>query len=200
MTNPHDHKSRPELWLIRHGETEWSATGQHTGRTDIALNEEGRREARRLGDRLAKCRFTRVITSPLQRAAETCRLAGYRDGVEHWNDLVEWDYGDYEGITTEQVQADRPGWIIWKDGVPNGETAAEVGRRADRVISALADTDGHVALFGHGHMLRILAARWLGLAPADGRLLAMDAGSVSWLGYEHDMAVVQQWNLTAPTQ
>ena len=200
MSDTRDHKARPELWLIRHGETEWSATGQHTGRTDIALNEEGRREARRLGDRLAKCRFTRVITSPLQRAAETCRLAGYGDGAEPWDDLVEWDYGDYEGITTEQVQADHPGWIIWNDGVPNGETAAEVGRRADRVISALADTDGHVALFGHGHMLRILAARWLGLAPENGRLLAMDAGSISWLGYEHDLTVVQQWNLTAPAQ
>ncbi|MEJ2686882.1 MAG: histidine phosphatase family protein [Gammaproteobacteria bacterium] len=188
MSNTRDHKARPELWLIRHGETEWSATGQHTGRTDIALNEEGRREARRLGDRLARCRFTRVITSPLQRAAETCRLAGYGDdGAERWDDLVEWDYGDYDGITTAQVQADRPGWIIWNDGVPHGETAAE-------------DTDGHVALFGPGHMLRILAARWLGLEPQNGRLLAMDAGSISWLGYEHNLAVVQQWNLTAPAQ
>ncbi|MGA7799628.1 MAG: histidine phosphatase family protein [Gammaproteobacteria bacterium] len=200
MTGTRDDRSLPELWLIRHGQTEWSATGQHTGRTDIPLNEEGRREAKQLRHRLAAWRFTRVITSPLQRAAETCRLAGYGDGAELWNDLVEWDYGDYEGITTEQVQSERPGWIIWNGGVPNGETAAHVGRRADAVIAALADTEGHVALFGHGHMLRILAARWLGLPPENGRLLALDAASVSWLGYEHGLPVVRQWNLTFPAQ
>lgn len=186
----------PQLWLIRHGETDWSAKGQHTGRTDVALNDKGRREATGLRQQLAKRRFVRVMTSPLLRAAETCRLAGYGDAAEPWDDLMEWDYGDYEGMTTEEVRRHRAGWLIWNEGVPNGETVAQVGQRADRVISALADTDGPIALFGHGHMLRILAARWLGLPPESGRLLTLDAGSVSWLGYEHQLPALRQWNLT----
>lgn len=192
-----DDTQPPELWLVRHGETDWSAAGQHTGRTDIGLNQRGQHEAQQLQQRLQGCRFARVLTSPLQRAADTCRLAGYAEQAERCDELVEWDYGDYEGLTTSQVQAERPGWLIWNEGVPNGETAAEVGQRADRVMSALREAAGPVALFGHGHMLRILAVRWLRLAPEHGRLLTLDPASVSWLGYEHGLPVIRQWNLTA---
>lgn len=187
---------RPQLWLIRHGETDWSANGQHTGRTDVALNDKGRREAAGLRQPLASHRFVRVLASPLQRAAETCRLAGFGDAAEPWDDLMEWDYGDYEGMTTDEVRKHRAGWLIWNEGVPNGETVEQVGQRADRVISALADTNGAVALFGHGHMLRILAARWLGLPPESGRLLTLDSGSISWLGYEHQLPALRRWNVT----
>lgn len=199
MSNSKDSNPPSELWLIRHGQTQWSASGQHTGRTDVALDSDGRREAMQLRNRLSQCQFARVVTSPLRRAAETCRLAGYADGVERWDNLMEWDYGDYEGISTDQVRRNRPGWTIWRDGVPNGETVAQVGWRADAVLAALAGTDGPVALFSHAHLLRVLAARWLGLAPQDGRLLAMDTGAVSRLGYEHGLPVVRQWNLTANT-
>jgi len=194
MTPPTAARARPKLWLVRHGQTQWSDNGRHTGRTDLPLDTRGKQQAEGLRRLLAARPFARVLSSPLQRAVETCRLAGYGQQVEYVDTLVEWDYGDYEGITTEEVRRDRPGWLIWNDGVPNGETVEQVGKRADRLLQALADTDGDVALFGHGHMLRVLAARWLDLPAANGRLFALDAASVSRLDYEHDLPVIGQWN------
>jgi probable phosphoglycerate mutase len=187
-----------ELWLVRHGETEWSLSGAHTGRTDIPLTAAGREKAAAVGRYLADHKFAGVLVSPLQRARETCRLAGYENArIEP--DLSEWDYGDYEGRTTSQIQAERPGWTLWGDGVPNGETAAQVAARADRVISrALAiQGEGDVALFAHGHILRVLAARWLELPPEDGRLFALGTAAVSTLGYERETRVITRWNLSA---
>jgi probable phosphoglycerate mutase len=187
-----------ELWLVRHGETEWSLSGAHTGRTDIPLTPKGRENAMAVGLYWAGRKFAGVLVSPLQRARETCRLAGYENArIEP--DLSEWDYGDYEGRTTSQIQAERPGWTLWGDGVPNGETAAQVAARADRVISrALAiQGEGDVALFAHGHILRVLAARWLELPPEDGRLFALGTAAVSTLGYERETRVITRWNLSA---
>jgi broad specificity phosphatase PhoE len=172
--------------LVRHGETAWSASGRHTGRTDIPLTEEGERKARRLHDRLAGQTFDRVFTSPLQRAARTCALAGFGDVAKVDPDLVEWDYGDYEGRRTSEILAERPGWLLFRDGCPNGEQAADVGARADRVIASLRAVDDRAILFSSGHVLRVLAARWLGLAPSEGRLFKLDTASVSVLAYEHD--------------
>ncbi|MDQ3898534.1 MAG: histidine phosphatase family protein [Actinomycetota bacterium] len=186
-----------EVVLVRHGETEWSASGQHTGTTDIPLTDEGRRHAEALGARLVGWRFARVLSSPLSRALDTCRLAGLGDGAEVTGDLREWDYGEYEGRRTVEIREERPGWDLWVDGVPGGETVEEVGRRADRVIAAARDTDGPVALFAHGHLLRVLAARWIGLPPDHGRLLALSTASISVLGWERETAVVQRWNQTA---
>ena len=187
--------SRGELWLIRHGETEWSASGRHTSSTDLALTAEGERKAKAVGRLLAGKEFALVLASPLRRALETCRLAGYRPEVTP--DLREWGYGAYEGLTTAEIQVQNPGWTIWTGTPPGGESAAEVGARADRVIAKATAADGDVALFGHGHMSRVLAARWLGLDPTSGRLLALSTGSVSVLGYEHETRVVQGWNRTA---
>jgi len=184
-----------ELWLIRHGETEWSAAGRHTSTTDLALTAEGERKATAVGQLLAGKTFELVLASTLLRALETCRLAGYR--AEVTPDLCEWRYGGYEGLTTAEIQAQNPGWTIWNGTPPGGETAEEVGARADRVIARASLANGDVALFGHGHMLRVLAARWLGLEPTGGRLLALSTGSVSVLGYEHDTRVVQEWNRKA---
>lgn len=186
---------RGELWLIRHGETEWSASGRHTSSTDLALTAEGERKAAAVGRLLAGEAFALVLASPLQRALETCRLAGYRPEVTP--DLREWGYGSYEGLTTAEIQVQNPGWTIWTGTPPGGESAEEVGARADRVIARATAAEGDVALFGHGHMFRVLAARWLGLAPTGGRLLALSTGSVSVLGYEHQTRVVQGWNRTA---
>ncbi len=183
-----------ELWLIRHGETEWSRSGQHTGRTDIALTLQGERQAALLGRRLAGREFALVLTSPLGRARETCRLAGYGGVARDEPDLVEWDYGAYEGRTTAQIREEVPGWILWKDGVRGGEAAGQVGARCDRVIERFADVDRDVALFAHGHVLRILAARWLGLASAAGRYLALDTASLSVIGHEHEARVIRSWN------
>jgi len=185
---------RGELWLIRHGETEWSAAGRHTSTTDLALTAEGERKAAAVGRLLAGKAFALVLASPLQRALETCRLAGY--SAEVTRDLCEWRYGTYEGLTTAEIQIQNPGWTIWNGTPPGGETAEEVGGRADRVIARASAAKGDVALFGHGHMLRVLAARWLGLGPNEGSLLALSTGSVSVLGYEHDTRVVQRWNRT----
>ena len=187
--------SRGELWLIRHGETEWSASGRHTSSTDLALTAEGERKAVEVGRLLAGKTFALVLASPLRRALETCRLAGFAPNVTP--DLQEWTYGAYEGLTTAEIQVQNPGWTIWTGTPPGGESAAEVGARADRVIAQAAAAGGDVALFGHGHMLRVLAARWLGLEPAGGRLLALSTGSVSVLGYERETRVVQGWNRTA---
>ena len=187
-----------ELWLVRHGETEWSRSGAHTGRTDIPLTAAGRAEAAALGRYLNHRSFALVLVSPLRRARETCRLAGYENALVD-PDLSEWDYGDYEGLTTPQIQAERPAWSLWSDGVPNGETAAQVAVRAERVTArALAhegEADGDVAFFAHAHILRVIAARWLGLPPQDGRLFALGTASVSTLGCEHQTRVITRWNL-----
>ena len=184
-----------ELWLVRHGETEWSAAGRHTSSTDLALTAEGERRAAAVGRLLAGKKFALVLCSPLRRALDTCRLAGY--APETTPDLREWNYGAYEGLTTPAIQATNPGWTIWTGTPPGGESAEEVGARAERVIARAVATGGDVALFGHGHMLRVLAARWLGLEPTAGRLLALSTGSVSVLGYERDIRVLQMWNRTA---
>jgi broad specificity phosphatase PhoE len=183
-----------EVVLVRHGETEWSRTGKHTGRTDVPLTEAGREEARALGQALENRAFALVLTSPLSRAAETCRLAGLGEVAKEREDLREWDYGAYEGRTTAEIRQERPGWTLWRDGVPGGETPAEVGARADRVIAELRDAGGDAAVFAHGHLLRVLAARWLGLEPVLGRLLALDTATLSALGYERETAVVRFWN------
>jgi broad specificity phosphatase PhoE len=187
--------NRDELWLIRHGETEWSASGRHTSSTDLALTAEGERKAVAVGGLLAGKTFALVMASPLRRALETCRLAGYTPEVTP--ELREWGYGSYEGLTTAEIQVQNPAWTIWTGAPPGGESAGEVGARADHVIARATEAKGDVALFGHGHMLRVLAARWLGLEPTGGRLLALSTGSVSVLGHERETRVVQGWNRTA---
>ena len=187
-----------EVVLVRHGETEWSRAGKHTGRTDIPLTERGRQEAQAVGVALQGRRFALVLTSPLARAAETCRLAGLGDVAEPREELMEWDYGAYEGRETIDIRKERPGWTLWRDGVPEGETIAQVQARVDRVIAELRSVAGDAAVFAHGHLLRMLAARWLGLEPAAGRLFALDPATISILGYERETAVVQMWNRSVP--
>jgi probable phosphoglycerate mutase len=191
---------RNEIVLVRHGESEWSRTGRHTGRTDIPLTEEGRQAAGAVGEVLQRRRFELVLTSPLARAAETARLAGF-DEPQVREDLMEWDYGSYESRTTLDIRKERPGWTLWRDGVPGGESAAEVGARADRVIDELRSIDGDALVFAHGHLLRVLAARWLGLEPGEGRLFALDPATISVLGYERETPVIRVWNraLEAPS-
>lgn len=186
--------SKHQVWLFRHGETEWSKSGQHTGRTDIALTDAGRERAEALRSHLAGRRFALVLSSPLVRALDTCKLAGYGDQAQLTDDLMEWDYGDYEGRRTVDIQKERPGWLLWNDGVPGGETAEQVGARARKVIERAAAADGDVALFSHGHMLRVLGATWIGLAPTGGQLLALGTAATCVLGYEHDYRVIQVWN------
>lgn len=192
---------RPVVWLARHGETEWSRALRHTGRTDLPLTAAGEREARLLRKPLAAVSFDRVLSSPLSRARETCALAGLGGRAELRDDLLEWDYGDYEGRTSADIRRDRPGWLLWRDGCPNGESAADVGTRADRIVAELLDTpapdDGSgatIAVFAHGHLLRVLCARWLGLTPADGQLFGLGTATFSRLGWEHDYRVIQRWN------
>ncbi|MBA3261467.1 MAG: histidine phosphatase family protein [Thermoleophilaceae bacterium] len=187
-----------EIVLARHGETEWSRDGRHTGRTDIPLTENGHREALLLREALREWSFERVLSSPLERALETCRIAGLGDRVETTEDLLEWDYGEYEGITTAEIRQSRPDWKLWRDGCPGGESAADVGRRVDRVLADLEGLHGDVALFAHGHVLRITAARWVGLAPDDGALLALGTATTSVLGYERETRVVRRWNAPVP--
>ncbi len=170
---------------------------RHTGRTDVPLDAEGEAEAHRLAGVLGQWSFSRVLTSPLGRARATCALAGYGDVAEVVPDLAEWDYGDYEGRTTDDIRVDRPDWHLWRDGVPGGETLESLAERADRVIGDIRAGGGEVAVFSHGHFLRVLAARWVGLGPQGGALLALDAGAVSQLGWEHENAVVSLWNLTS---
>ncbi|HWD08638.1 MAG TPA: histidine phosphatase family protein [Actinomycetota bacterium] len=179
---------------IRHGDTEWAESGRHTGRTDVPLTDRGRREAAALAGLLDGHRFALVLTSPLRRATETCKLAGLGDLAQVRPDLMEWDYGDYEGLTTAQINEDRPGWSLWDDGVPGGETVEQVGERVDRVIGEVRATPGDVALFAHGHVLRILTARWLHLAPDVGRCFALSPAGVGILGYEHTDPVIVHWN------
>jgi broad specificity phosphatase PhoE len=189
-----------QLWLMRHGETEWSRAGAHTSRTDLPLTSEGERRAENLKRLLGGRSFALVLTSPMRRAIDTCRLAGYGVAAEITPDLREWDYGTYEGRTTADIQTGNPGWTIWTGTPPGGETAEQVGARADRVIeralSAAGDVALDVALFGHGHMLRVVAARWLVLEPAAGRYFALSTGSVSVLGWEREARVIERWNQT----
>jgi broad specificity phosphatase PhoE len=185
-----------DLWLIRHGETEWSRSGAHTGRTDLPLTDAGVKAALSIGDRLAGRVFTQVITSPMSRAMETCRLAGYAAGAFVDPNLCEWNYGDYEGRTTPDIRRENPDWSLWRDGVPNGESIDEVAARARCVIEKACQSSGNVALFGHGHILRILAATWLGLAPQAGALFALATASISRLGYEREVRVMTLWNDT----
>ncbi|MEO8725440.1 MAG: histidine phosphatase family protein [Acidobacteriaceae bacterium] len=181
------------LWLVRHGETAWSLSGQHTGTTDVPLTEHGREQAVEVGKLLQGKHFALVLTSPMGRARETCRLAGIQNPVVDDN-LREWDYGDYEGLSTPDVQKMRPGWSLWKDGVVHGETVEEVGERAKAVITKALAAEGEVLLVAHGHILRILTACWLGLPADDGRLFALETATLSSLGYEHQTRVIRSWN------
>jgi probable phosphoglycerate mutase len=183
-----------ELLVARHGETEWSANGRHTSRTDLPLTDNGRRLARRLAPQVADRRFALVLSSPLRRAVVTCELAGLGSKAQVREELREWDYGEYEGLTTAEIQHERPEWSLWRDGCPNGETAAEVGARADRVIAEIRTAGADAIAFGHGHMLRVLAARWLGLGPENGALFALATGTLGALGYEHGTAVIRSWS------
>jgi probable phosphoglycerate mutase len=184
------------VFLVRHGETEWSASGQHTSSTDIELTAEGERAARGLGERLAGRDFALVLSSPLRRARDTADLAGFAGRYEIDEDLREFDYGDYEGLTTPEIREQRPGWYLWRDGNPGGEVAAQVGARADRVIErALAAlADGDVAMFAHGHLLRVLGARWIELGAECGGLLALDTAALCELGFEREQRVLWLWN------
>ena len=183
-----------QIWLVRHGETEWSKSGQHTGRTDIPLTDVGRRQAEALGRHLAHRPFALVLTSPLSRARDTCRLAGYGGAAQTDDDLLEWNYGIYEGRRTADIQKDVPGWSIWATTIPQGESVQQVGERVRRVIARAAAAPGDVALFAHAHVLRILTACWLEQPPVNGRLFALGTASVSILGYEHDTRVISVWN------
>ena len=186
----------PFIYLARHGETAWSISGQHTGLTDIPLTQRGERNARQLALRLQGIIFWRVFTSPLQRARQTCALAGFAPVAQIEPDLVEWNYGDYEGKTSAQIQKIRPGWEIFNDGCPDGESPADIGIRADRVIAKLRSAGGNVLIFSHGHFLRVLTARWLSLAPAAGKLFLLDTAALSIVGYEHAAtdSVIRLWN------
>ncbi|MDH2415157.1 histidine phosphatase family protein [Nocardioides sp. CER19] len=182
-----------DLWLVRHGTTEWSLSGRHTGTTDLPLLPEGEETARALAPRLAGTDFGLVLTSPRQRARRTAELAGFPDAVVD-DDLGEWNYGDYEGVTTDTIREKDPDWTIWSGVTPGGETCEQVGTRLDRVIARARAQDGHVLVFGHGHALRALAARWLGLPAADGRMLRLDTATLSVLGFEREQPVVLHWN------
>ena len=186
-----------ELWIVRHGETEWSATGKHTSRTDIPLTPRGYERAEKLRDYLKGIKFDAVFVSPMQRARETCEIAGFGKQAVVDEDLKEWDYGIYEGKTTAEIRAEVPAWSVWKDEIVGGETAEHVGERADGVIAralAAAPDEGRVAMFAHAHILRILAARWIGLEARGGSLLALGTGSVSVLGWERETQVIAHWN------
>lgn len=185
-----------ELWLIRHGETEWSLSGAHTSRTDIPLTDRGRQRAQRIMEYLQGKSFSMVLTSPMQRARETCRIAGFGDVAQIDKDLVEWDYGVYEGRTTKDIQKEVPGWSVWTSPIVGGETLDQVAERAKRVIARAAAKGGSVALFAHGHILRILAACWIESPPIMGSRLALSTGAVSTLGFEHQTRVITMWNRT----
>ena len=187
---------RPRLWLVRHGETEWARLGRHTGRTDIPLTDLGRAQAASLATRLARREFGLVLSSPLSRALDTATLAGFGDRVETTDDLVEWDYGADEGRTTPAIRHERPGWTVWREGPKDGETAAQVAARVDRVIDRVRAGSGDALVFAHGHVLRVLAARWIGEPPAKGRLFALSTATLSILGWEREQAVVERWNDT----
>ncbi len=186
----------PAVYLARHGETAWTVSGQHTGRTDLPLTERGERNARRLGERLKGIPFTHVFTSPLQRAARTCELAGFGAQARVDPDLVEWNYGAYEGRRSADIHQERPDWQLFRDGCPGGESVAQVGARADGVLARLRPLPGNVLLFSSGHFLRVLAARWLGLDPSAGRYFLLSTATLSILGYEHNQTepAIRLWN------
>jgi broad specificity phosphatase PhoE len=189
----------PVIYVARHGETAWSLSGQHTGITDLPLTERGERNARRLGERLKGLSFVKVFTSPLQRAARTCELAGFGAGAEVDRELLEWNYGEYEGRRTAEILADRPDWQLFRDGCPGGESPDQIGARADRVVSRLRAIQGDVLLFSSGHFLRVLAARWLALEPGAGRYFLLSTASLGMLAYEHNNLtepVIRLWNDT----
>ncbi len=185
---------RPQAWLVRHGATEWAVSGRHTGASDIPLTDGGREQARRLRSKLGGRTFARVLSSPLSRALDTAKEAGYGEVVEIDEDLHEWRYGRMEGRTTEEIRTEIPGWTVWSHGVEDGETADDVAERVDRVIARVRAADGDVALFAHGHVLRVLTARWLGEPPANGRLYALSTATVSVLGWERETPVIERWN------
>jgi broad specificity phosphatase PhoE len=191
-------KALPVIYLARHGETAWSLSGQHTGRTDLPLTERGERNARALGKRLRGLNFAKVFTSPLRRAVRTCELAGFGGTAQSDPDLVEWDYGEYEGRRTAEIHAERPDWLLFRDGCPGGEAPDQVGARADRVIARLRAVEGDVLLFSSGHFLRVLTARWLSLDAAAGRYFLLGTASLSALGYEHNRveSAIRLWNET----
>lgn len=186
----------PQIHLVRHGETAWSLSGQHTGRTDMPLTQAGEAAARGVADRLKGLSFSAVWSSPSQRAYNTSVLAGFGAESVKNDDLQEWDYGAYEGLTTKQILAERPGWNVFRDGCPKGESAADVGARADGIIKQLREADGNILIFSSAHFLRVLGARWVGLPPEGGALLVLDTTSISVLGYEHDLGepVIRKWN------
>jgi broad specificity phosphatase PhoE len=187
----------PVIYVARHGETAWSISGQHTGLTDLPLTANGERNARRLGERLKGLRFERVFTSPLQRAARTCELAGFRDVTETDTDLVEWNYGRYEGLRSAEILAERPDWQLFRDGCPDGESPAQIGERADRVIKRVRTVRGNVLLFSSGHFIRVFAARWLGASVGCiGPYLLLNTASLSALSYEHNLShpAIRLWN------
>lgn len=189
-----------QVVLVRHGETDWSEIGRLTGRTDMRLTERGARRARRLAPRLRAWDFKLVLTSPLRRALETCEVAGFADRALVRPDLMEWNYGEYEGLTRAEVQTERPGWMLWMDGARGGEKPGEVGARADRVIAEIRRTPGDVLVFSHGDLLRTLGARWLGLPPSCGRLFKIRTAALSVVGYELGDPIVLRWNDTAHLQ
>lgn len=190
-------KALPVVYMARHGNTAWTLSGQHTGLTDLPLTPDGERNARRLGERLKGMAFAKVFTSPLRRASRTCELAGYGKGVEVDPDLVEWNYGDYEGLTSAEVLQNRPDWQLFRDGCPRGESPTQIGARADRVIQRIRGVGGNVLLFASGHFIRVLTARWLALRPGvGGRYFALNPASLSAIGYEHNLSrpVIRLWN------
>lgn len=186
----------PQIYLARHGETAWTITGQHTGLTDLPLTERGERNAVSLGDRLSGLTFAAVHASPLRRARQTCDLAGFGGVAQIDPDLVEWNYGEYEGLRTIDIRKERPDWRSFRDGFPGGESVEEIGARADRVVGRLREIEGNVLLFSHGHFLRFLAARWLGLPPDNAKYLVLTTASLSIVGYEHNLQepAIRLWN------
>ena len=186
----------PVAYLVRHGETAWSLLGRHTGRTDLPLTPRGEQTARELGERLQGLVVAKVLTSPLQRAAHTCTLAGFGTVAETDHDLVEWDYGDFEGLTSREIRVRHPGWSLFRDGCPGGEALTAIGARADRVVQRLRGVDGNALVFSSGHFLRILAARWLGEAPSTARHFVLGTAALCALGYDHDRTepVIRLWN------
>jgi broad specificity phosphatase PhoE len=183
-----------EVLLVRHAATAWSVAGKHTGRTDIPLTPAGREAAKQTARRLGGGTFERVLCSPLRRARETCELCGLAAQAQTVEELVEWDYGEYEGLTTEEIREHRPGWMLWRDGCPGGESAAQVGARADAVIASLSSLQGQAAIFAHGHLLRVLAARWIDAEPQLGARLTLSTGAIGAIGYEHGAGTLCKWN------
>jgi probable phosphoglycerate mutase len=190
----------PKLWIVRHGETTWARLGRHTSRTDVPLTRRGRDDARRIGALLAVHDFSLILSSPKQRALRTAEIAGFGDRVDMTEDLLEWDYGADEGLTTPEIRANRPGWTIWRDGPRDGETARHVAARVDRVIARIRAGKGDALAFAHGHVLRALTARWLDLPVRDGRLFELGTATISVLGWEREQPVIERWNVaTAET-